>query len=368
MNVSRRFLSFFVVAVLLVAIAAVIRPGFAATSTQSGVIVPLYTYPTDSTWSTVVQAKQAYPSVPIIVIADPTSSGAGASINQGYVTGIQKLQTAGIQVVGYVDTTYASRSLASAEQDISNWVTWYHPDGIFLDEVPSSGSISYYSSLTQYIKSQCPCLTIANAGTATSLSSLFDITMQYEEVGVPPAGSGDYLAYKVSSLPSSFPSASWLYITNDDLPNPWDTLPPYFAAEVAALDPPAVTTSVTTSVATSNVTISTVTTTVTTTAIKTITQVQTPSVTVLAVDQLGAPLDLWVGLFNQYHAAIGSGYAPLSYSGLSYGKSYMIEADSFGTCIVNHWKDSGPILSGDYALRSFVVTGLSQTFTIVYNC
>ena len=79
--------------------------------------------------------------------------------------------------------------------------------------------------------------------------------MQYEDVGVPSAGSGNYLAYGVSSLPSSFPSASWLYITNDNLPNPWDTLPPYFASEVAALDP--VATTITSTGTTASLTIST---------------------------------------------------------------------------------------------------------------
>jgi hypothetical protein len=31
-------------------------------------------------------------------------------------------------------------------------------------------------------------------------------------------------------------SAGWIYVTPDDLPNPWDTLPldPYWSAELAA--------------------------------------------------------------------------------------------------------------------------------------
>src|SRR5439155_662149 len=82
-----------------------------------------------------------------------------------------------------------------------------------------------------------------------------DSIISYESAGTPslsyPASATFYpsysksnfgfLAYSVPSLDTSFETSTstyvqWMYITNDGLSNPWDTLPSYFMNEVAALD------------------------------------------------------------------------------------------------------------------------------------
>src|SRR5712664_3419808 len=103
---------------LSIATVALSRPIYAATASSStGIVIPLYTYPTDGTWNTVIQVHNANPNVPMIVVADPTTSGAGASIDQNYVSGIKNMQAAGIKVLGYVATVYAGRSISSSEND-----------------------------------------------------------------------------------------------------------------------------------------------------------------------------------------------------------------------------------------------------------
>src|SRR6267143_1422124 len=92
---------------LSIATVSLSRPIYAATPSSTGIVIPLYAYPTDSTWATAIQVHNAHPNVPMIVVVDPTTSGSGPSIDQNYVSGIHNLQAAGITVLGYIDTIYA---------------------------------------------------------------------------------------------------------------------------------------------------------------------------------------------------------------------------------------------------------------------
>ncbi len=86
---------------------------------STGVIVPLYS-PPGSYWAQIIQAKNAHPSVPIVVIINP-NSGPGTSSNADYATGISQMQASGITVLGYVYTSYGTRSIASVEADINSY-------------------------------------------------------------------------------------------------------------------------------------------------------------------------------------------------------------------------------------------------------
>jgi hypothetical protein len=225
-------------------------------STSTGVAVPLYTYPTDSTWATIRQVKLAHPSVRIVAIVDPTDSGAGSSQDSNYVNGINSLKAVGITVVGYIDTLYTSRSTSAVKTEIDNWKSWYNVDGVFFDEMSNwAGGESYYSNLNAYAKSKSMTFTIGNPGTYTipSYIGTVDMMFTYESAGLPSISSlqGWYLnydkknfgiiPYAVGSLDTSYVASAsnyvgYVYITNDNVPNPWDTLPPYFGNLVAALD------------------------------------------------------------------------------------------------------------------------------------
>jgi hypothetical protein len=96
-----------------------------ASSTPVGIAIPLYTYPTDGTWTAVINAKQSYPNVPFIAVINP-SSGPGPSKDPNYVQGIKNLQAAGITVLGYVATGYITLTFTAAVGvtytiSMSNW-------------------------------------------------------------------------------------------------------------------------------------------------------------------------------------------------------------------------------------------------------
>ncbi len=226
-----------------------------ATSTSStGVIVPLYSYPTNPAWEEIIQAKVTNPSVPMIAIINP-SNGPGTSQDLNYSRGINSLRSAGVMVIGYVHTSYGRRSLSSVEADINAYHQWYNLSGIFFDEMTNvSGYEIYYSTLNNYTKSLGYTLTVGNPGTRVqpSYDKTMDILTIYENKGLPSVSSITswtsssnkssfaIMAYGVPNINSSFESSassygSWIYITDAGLPNPYHTLPSYFASEVASL-------------------------------------------------------------------------------------------------------------------------------------
>ncbi len=229
-----------------------------AAAASTGVIIPLYTYPTDGTWAAVIQAKTAHPSVPIVAIINP-DSGPGTSKSSDYATGITNLQTAGVIVIGYVPTGYGTKSysaLPTVEAAISDYATWYPSiDGIFFDEMSSdAGEATYYQSIATYVASKSLKITVGNPGAnvPAALLGIFTNLVIYESGGYPAASKVDayftkygsqpfsFIAYGVAALPSLQTLSSyvrWLYVTDLDGSNPYGALPSYFAAEVAALGP-----------------------------------------------------------------------------------------------------------------------------------
>jgi len=223
-------------------------------TSPTGLIISLYTYP-GTTWDQVAVAKKAHPSVPIIAIINP-ASGPGTSIDTKYVTGIQELKSAGVIVLGYVYTNYASRNMSSVIDDIDTYKKWYPVDGIKFDQMANTpGFESYYSNLTAYAKSQGFTFTVGNPGTDTKPSYIgtVDNIIIYEGPGLPtiPTLAGWHTSYDKSNFSgesfgvstldeaAEFTESQYLgymYITNDILPNPYDSIPPYLSTEVAVLD------------------------------------------------------------------------------------------------------------------------------------
>src|SRR5205809_4904775 len=104
---SKQFLPVFAIVLLSVAAIATIRPSSAAATNPTGLVIPLYTYPTDGTWQAILNAKIAHPTVPIITVINP-SDGPGNALDPSYVLGIKAFQVAGIMVLGYIATGYGS--------------------------------------------------------------------------------------------------------------------------------------------------------------------------------------------------------------------------------------------------------------------
>ncbi len=229
-----------------------------STSGNSGVIVPLYTYP-GSTWDRVIAAKQAHPDVPIAVILNP-ANGPGGYADPTYVSYISKMKAAGIETLGYVCTRYAGISSYAyncpnwtpeqVNADSLKWKNWYNVDGIFFDEMANwAGSEWFYTNIDDYAKSIGLSYTVGNPGTDTSSSYVgtVDNIIIYESGGYPSASQigGWHSSYSksnwgvlpmaswldVNAVKSYIPYAQWIGVSPS-----WNTLPSFFEDLVAALD------------------------------------------------------------------------------------------------------------------------------------
>jgi hypothetical protein len=217
----------------------------------TGVIVPLYSYP-GSNWQSLIQAKETYPSVPVIAIINP-SSGPGSYQDPNYVTGIEQLESADIAVIGYVATGYGSVPISQAEQEIYTYSQFYGLNGIFFDEMASvSGFESYYSTLNAYAASLGYSVTVGNPGQLIPASYIgtVDNIVIYENSGLPSTSflsslgydPSDFsvISYSDSGVNASFVQAAagtvgYIYVTDGSLPNPYAALSSYFITLMSTL-------------------------------------------------------------------------------------------------------------------------------------
>jgi hypothetical protein len=226
-------------------------------TSAAATIVPLYTDPSDPSWNAVVAAKMQHPKVGVVAIVNP-NNGPGSAASSGYTSGIARLTAAGIKVIGYVATGYASKTAATVEADIDRWKTFYpgQLSGIFFDEQSDkAGDVAHYRELSQYAKSQGLSFTVGNPGTDTAESYIgaLDTMLIYESAGLPSASQmGGWhskyatsnfgiIPYAVSNMDATFVHnarqyVQYIFLQSDNLPNPWDSLPSYFASLLAALE------------------------------------------------------------------------------------------------------------------------------------
>lgn len=260
------------VALLVAVFSSVSLAGSARGAAPSqAVAIPSYFYPDSgaagSLWD---RTDDGAPAVSLAVI-NP-ASGPGETRDPAYAAQVQKSQAAGLTVLGYVPTAYAntadpdrSRTVAAVEADVDKFYEWYGVDGIFLDEASTdcryaTSPTSYYNEVYQHVKERGgEGATVAiNPGTQTSecYMSVSDIVMNFEGShdryvssysapewveGYDPGrfwhlvyASPDAATMKRDVALSKGRNAGLIYVTPDDLPNPWDTLPPvpYFDAEM----------------------------------------------------------------------------------------------------------------------------------------
>jgi hypothetical protein len=367
----------------------------AATSNPVGIAIPLYTYPTGGTWSAVITAKQAHPNVPFIAVINP-NNGPGASSDSNYAQGIKNLQAAGVTVLGYVYTSYASRSIASAEADVNSYRSWYAVNGILFDEMNNvAGNEAYYSTLNNYVHSLGMSKTMGNPGTSvpTSFIGTMDSLCIYESSGYPSLSFVTYPGYSPSnfcviafgvsqntSFLTSLPgTASWVYATDANLPNPYGALPSYFNSEVAALsviDGTTTTTSstsTTSSPSTSTVSTTSTSSTASTTSTTSTSTGATHSVTVNSVDLLGTPFSGMWTTWSQNAAVLATGYTSVTFSGNA-GATYAVTVANYANYVFCHWQGGGTSSTRTLALGGNVVltayystTGACPTAPVTYS-
>lgn len=223
--------------------------------------------PIDADSSTVwSEAIAGAPSVGIVIL-NP-ANGPGEGVNPAYVRLVGEAQVKGISILGYVHTQWANGnvSVQQAEGWIDHYYSWYHVDGIMLDEANDScdaAPLHFYETLYHYVKAEPGHTTVMlNPGAATGecYAAISDVMLTFENY---------YLSYAVGYVGSSWTArfsashffhivfdvptvsdmqnvistaivrgAGWVYVTNlnDSNGNPYSALPGYFGQEVAYVE------------------------------------------------------------------------------------------------------------------------------------
>ena len=205
-------------------------------------------------------------------IADPASGpGAGDAF---YTTAISAAFTAGITVLGYVDTNYTAVPLATAQAQVSGAGSWpvIYPGppavtSIFFDRADdTAGNASYYQTLCNQVHTVGGAVAVLNWGTVPASDpgymTFADIVIIHEN----DYGAGAWAAF-LAALPSwvqNYPASRFaalvyncpspyimqqvlvqaqaanignIYVTDQDARagNPWGYQAAYLPAEAAAL-------------------------------------------------------------------------------------------------------------------------------------
>lgn len=221
------------------------------TSCQS-VVIPAYFYPgSPSLWPT---ATAATPGVSIMV-ANP-ASGPGTSVDPNYTAAIASAKAAGIRILGYVDTSYAAIATNTVEANVATWKNFYGVTDIFFDQASSAaGDEPYYATLNSYVHTQTAgSLVMLNPGTipdqsymnAGDIIAIFENTYSVWQTATFPAWMHSFAPNRFYTIVYNVPDQTtmtgvltkakqnnigYVYVTNDGLPNPYDTLPPYFSTQ-----------------------------------------------------------------------------------------------------------------------------------------
>lgn len=239
-------------------------------------LVPAYFYPTwwqGSPWD---DLNAAAARIPVEAIMNP-ASGPGTAANSDYQFAVGELQASGGKVIGYVPTGYGSRSADDILDDVLCYLEWYHVDGIFLDEMGNQlGNLDYasvYTSIKQLAaRAGIELHVVGNPGDPFADVEAFIPAADVLVIFEGPYDNSDPNGASFQSYPNKGPytglspwwlnydssqianlvydtstpfkmlasaigyNAGYIYITNDQLPNPWDTLPSYWSQEVSLIE------------------------------------------------------------------------------------------------------------------------------------
>ncbi|SDX04081.1 spherulation-specific family 4 protein [Nitrosomonas communis] len=224
----------------------------------ANLFVPAYFHPSKQPvyWSHLAEAAQA---VSTTVIFNP-HNGPGANVDPSFVNAIDRVREAGGKIIAYVHSSYGVRPIDSIFRDIDSYIAFYAIDGFFIDEMAADGTdenIRYYEAIYNYIKDKSTYYSVTgHPGVVPDevyLSKpvvdnlvVFESSVRSYVYFQPEQWQHNYsknrfihIVYSASleQMKQAFSEADKnhvgnLYITDDRLPNPYDSLPEYGGEEL----------------------------------------------------------------------------------------------------------------------------------------
>jgi len=183
------------------------------------------------------------------------SNGPGLGVDPEYVDVIDYCHDKEQKVVGSTHTSYGARSTAEVKAEIDDYYAWYPEiDGIFLNEMSNDeADADYYAELYEYVKDASGSggsSVVGNPGAAAATDWQLS-TPVVDKVVVFQGTDNTYLTWTAPDWVEDHPASDFvhlvyatadvaalgevcdrsreqhagsIYITDDTLPNQWDTL------------------------------------------------------------------------------------------------------------------------------------------------
>jgi hypothetical protein len=225
-------------------------------------LVPAYFYPAGRRLADWARLADAARSIPLEVILNP-SSGPGKTQDPRYVAVVAALRRSGARVLAYVDSDYGRRTPAAVETDLRTYLNFYELDGFFIDRMANTpAAVDYYLSVRSLIRRIDPRLAVVgNPGSPTLPAYLdaADTLVTFEgsarifadseprraapwiadkspgRFGVIVHGVATVGAARDALARTRKIGSGSVYITDQEMPNPYLGLPVYWPDLVAAI-------------------------------------------------------------------------------------------------------------------------------------
>ncbi|CAK5276516.1 unnamed protein product [Mycena citricolor] len=236
----------------------------------TGLIVPLYVYPTNNKacdqWASIISALSAAPhTVPTIFVINPQSGPgpAGSQPTTDYQQCIPRLRASAggsATLVGYVPTGFGQRDSGAINADVDTYKGWasaYAMQGIFYDEASqAAGDEPFYQSIVTHAKNAGLSFTVLNPGavpdsgyfafadvicTAEAFYKGFSVSSLTISAAAP-ASKQAVILHDAPRSPSNLSAViqqvssagvGWFYATNGlQTGNTYGSVPPFFATEL----------------------------------------------------------------------------------------------------------------------------------------
>lgn len=136
------------------------------------VLVPLYIYPSATSWDPLFTAARSHVGVEFVVIVNPNNGpGRSPRPNEDYMSALQELSSLpNVKVLGYVHCSYGKRAITKLEDDVRIYQGWtglqpnsdnselslgqpIRIDGIFFDEAPADvAHVNYMTTISDAVR------------------------------------------------------------------------------------------------------------------------------------------------------------------------------------------------------------------------
>ncbi|WP_328873707.1 spherulation-specific family 4 protein [Streptomyces sp. NBC_00287] len=110
------------------------KPGTASTDLRTGLGVPGFAHPlvAPAEWAELVR-----PGTPLHWAALDVADGPGSRPDPHCLATASRLRSAGVRVLGRLDSTYGARSFGELISEAHRYLDWYQVDGFLLDRCPT---------------------------------------------------------------------------------------------------------------------------------------------------------------------------------------------------------------------------------------